>query len=159
MSTTEHLPHGSKTEIRLQWIAIFCMAIGLIVSIYHHTHLIKAERIKSELTSYLHLNERYHKLLFTLIQNDSEVFKKADDQSLQKNKYVLYELFELLATVESLKGYFKELDKDTWPIWNRRIEFLFSKPAVQYAWHLHQADAKEIYLPEFIAHVDHVIAK
>lgn len=159
MNASEHLPHSSRTELRLQWIAIVCMAIGLIVSIYHHSHMIKAERIKSELTSYLHLNDRYNQLVFSLIQNDSEVFKKTDDLSLQKNKYVLYELFELLATVESLKGYFKELDKDTWPIWNRRMEFLFSKPAINFAWQQHQRYAKEIYRPEFIRLVDNVIAQ
>ncbi len=159
MHTSEHLPHSSKTEMRLQWIAIMFMAIGLIISIHHHSQLIKAERIKSELTSYLHLDDRYHKLIFTLLQNDPDVFQKNDDLSLQKNKYLLYELFELFATVETLKSYFQELNEDTWPIWNKRIEFLFSKPAVNYAWEERQRYADKIYSPEFLKHIENIIAE
>lgn len=158
MNPTEH-PLHSKTEIRIQWIAIACMAIGLLTSIYYHGQLLRAERIKSELSSYLHLNDRYHHLLFALIQNDSEVFQKEDEASLKSNKYIMYELFELLASVQSIEKYFKELDKDVWPCWQQRTEFLFSKPAIRYAWQSHLRYAGKIYKPEFIEQIENVIAQ
>lgn len=86
MNPTEHPLHSSKTEIKLHWIAITCMAIGLITSVYYHAHTLKAERIESEINSYLHLNDRYHKLLFTLLQNDPEVFRKTDPDSMHKKQ-------------------------------------------------------------------------
>jgi hypothetical protein len=162
METTEHSIHSSKnhskTELRLQWIAITCMAIGLITSVYFHASILKAERTESELSSYLHLNDRYHSLLFTLIHNDDEVFKKTDDTTLQKNKFIMYELFELFSTIDSLERYFKELDKDVWPCWKRRMEFLFSKPAILYAWHSHLKYAQHIYRPQFVEHIENIIA-
>lgn len=158
MDLTEHSLHNSKTELRLQWIAIVCMAIGLLTSTYFHATILRAERTESELSSYLHLNDRYHALLFTLIHNDNEVFIKTDDDSLQKNKYIMYELFELFSTVESLERYFKELDKDVWPCWKRRMEFLFSKPAILYAWHSHLRYAQHIYRPEFVEQIENIIA-
>ncbi len=157
MNPTEH-PLHSKTEMKLQWIAIACMAIGLVTSIYFHANILKAERIENELSSYLHLNDKYHSLLFKLICDDSEVFKKTDDLSLQKNKYLMYELFELFSTIDSLEGYFKELDKDVWPSWKRRMEFLLSKPAVQYAWQSHRNYAERIYEPHFVEHIESIIA-
>jgi hypothetical protein len=158
MNPTEHPLHSSKTEIKLQWIAIACMAIGLLTSVYFHANILKAERIENELSSYLHLNDKYHSLLFQLIYDDSEVFKKTDDVSLQKNKYVMYQLFELFSTIDSLEGYFKELDKDVWPCWKRRMEFLLSKPAVRYAWQSHRNYAQRIYEPEFVKHIESMIA-
>jgi hypothetical protein len=111
MNATEHSLHSSKIELRLQWIAIICMAAGLITSIYYHANTLKAEHIESEINSYLHLNDRYHKLLFTLLQNDSEVFQKID----HKNKYLIYELFELFATVDLLESHFNELGPEIRP--------------------------------------------
>lgn len=157
MNPTEHPPH-SRTEIKLQWIAIACMAIGLVASIYFHAHILKAERIENELSSYLHLNDKYHSLLFKLIDNDREVFQKIDSASLQKNKYIIYELFELFSTIDAVEGYFKELDKDVWPCWKRRLEFLLSKPAVQYAWGSRRHYAEHIYEPQFVKHVENIIA-
>lgn len=157
MNPSEHPLHSK--EIKLQWIAIACMAIGLVTSIYYHAKILKAERIESELTSYLHLNDRYHNLLFTLIQNDSEVFKKNETALLQKNKYIMYELFELFATVKSVEGYFEELDQDVWPCWERRMEFLFSKPAIRHAWQSHLKYAGKIYKPEFLHLVENMIAQ
>lgn len=159
MKSTEHLLHNSTVEIKLQWIAIICMAIGLITSIYYHSKTLKAERIESEVNAFIHLNDRYQKLLFTLIHNDSEIFKRTDQESLQKNKYVIYELFELLATVYSLEGYFKELDKNIWASWKKRTEFLFTKPAIRYAWQSHAAYAEKIYRPEFVKLVESEIAQ
>lgn len=162
MDSAEHPLHSSgshsKTEIRLQWVAIFCMAIGLLASIYFHVNILKAERTESELASYLHLNDRYHSLLFTLIHNDEDVFKKTADSSLQKNKFIMYELFELFSTVDALERYCKELDKDIWPCWRKRMEFLFSKPAILYAWHSHLKYAQHIYRQEFVAHIEAIIA-
>ena len=77
MNPTEHPPH--TTDSKLQWIAIGCMALGLITSVYYHSQILKAERVESELTSYLHLNDRYHKLLFTLIQNEPDVFQQTNE--------------------------------------------------------------------------------
>lgn len=153
----EHPLHTSDTK--LQWIAIACMAIGLLTSVYYHSHILKAERLESELSSYLHLNDRYHQLLFTLIQNDHEIFSKTGDISLQKNKYIIYELFELFSTVDMLESYFSELDQDVWPIWKRRMEFLFSKPAIKYAWESHLRYADQIYKPAFMKHVETLIAE
>lgn len=156
MNVAEHPPHNM--EIRLQWIAIICMAIGLVTSVYYHANTLKAEHIKNEIDSYLHLNDRYHKLLFTLLQNDPEIFNKTDDASLKANKYILYELFELFATVSMLEGYFSELDKEIWPCWERRMNFLFTKPAMQHAWQCRRKYAEHIYKPEFVNHVERSIA-
>lgn len=158
VNPSEHPLHSSKTTNLLQWIAITCMAIGLITSNYYHIHILKAERVETELTSYLHLNDCYHKLLFNLIQNDSEIFKKIDDSSLGKEKYIMYELFDLFATVQLVENYFTELDKNVWPCWKQRMEFLFSKPAIRYAWQCHLKDARHIYKSEFIQHVENIIA-
>jgi hypothetical protein len=158
MHPTEH-PLHSKTEIRLQWIAIFCMAIGLITSIYYHSHTIKADRIKNEMASYLHLNDRYNKLLFTFIQNDADAFQKTDKQSLQENKYLIYELFELFATIDSFQDYFIEIEENVWPIWEKRMEFLFSKPAVRYAWESTRSYADKIYPSSFVDHVEKILSK
>lgn len=159
MDATQHPLHSSHTEVKLQWIAIACMAIGLITSVYYHAQILKAERIESELSSYLHLNDKYHSLLFKLIDNDSEAFKKADDSSLQKNKYIMYELIELFYTIDSLEAYFKELDKDVWPCWKRRLEFLCSKPAIQHAWQSRRHYAERIYEPEFVQRVESIMAR
>lgn len=159
MSSTEHLLHSSKTEIKLQWLAIICMAMGLITSTYYHAHTLKTERIESEVNSYLHLNDRYHKLLFTLIQNDSEVFRKTDQDSMKKNKYLMYELFELFATVDLLEPHFKELDKEVRSSWERRKEFVFSKPAIRQAWQSHLNYAGKIYKTEFVQEVESIIAQ
>ncbi len=158
MNPTEHPPHSSKTEIKLQWVAIGCMALGLMASIYFHSNILKAERIENELSSYLHLNDKYHSLLFKLIDNDREVFQKTDNASLQKNKYIIYELFELFSTINSVERYFQELDKDVWPCWKRRMEFLLSKPAVQYAWQSRRRYAEQIYDPAFVRHIESIIA-
>jgi hypothetical protein len=158
MNPTEHPPHSSRTEIKLQWIAIACMALGLIASIYFHASILKAERIENELSSYLHLNDKYHSLLFKLIDNDPEVFQKKDNASLQKNKYIIYELFELFSTIESVEVYFSQLNEDVWPCWKRRLKFLLSKPAVQHAWASRRHYAEHIYEPEFVAHVEKVLA-
>ena len=157
MHPTEHPLHSSKTEIRLQWIAILCMAIGLITSIYYHARTLQAEHVESEVNSYLHLNDRYHKLLFTLLQNDAEAFQKTDPDSMRKNKYLMYELFELLATVDLLKNHFNELSQEIHPCWQRRIEFIFSKPAIQHAWQSHLSYAKRIYKAEFILCIERAI--
>ena len=157
MRPTDHPLHNSKTEIKLQWIAIACMAIGLVTSIYYHARTLQAEHLESEVNSYLHLNDRYHKLLFTLLQNDGEVFQKTDPDSMRKNKYLMYELFELLATVDLLKNHFNELGQELHPCWQRRIEFVFSKPAIQHAWQSHLSYAKKIYKPEFILCVERAI--
>lgn len=159
MNPTEHPLHSSKTEIRLQWVAIICMAIGLITSIYYHAKTLKAEHIESEINSHLHLNDRYHQILFTLLENDSEVFKKTDQDSMQKNKYLMYELFELFATVNLLESHFKELGSEVKSCWTKRMEFLFSKPSIQHAWKSHRSYAKEIYKPEFIASIEKVVAE
>ena len=148
-----------RTEVTLQWVAIGCMALGLVISTYYHSHTLKADRVESELTAYLHLNDRYHKLLFTLIDHDSEIFKNRDNfENLQKNKYIIYELFELFSTIDSLEHYFTELDKDVWPTWSRRMEFLFSKPTVRHAWLTHSQYAGKIYKQQFVNRVESVIA-
>ncbi len=159
MNPTEHPLHSSKTEIKLQWIAIICMAIGLITSIYYHANTLKAEHIESEINSYLHLNDRYHKLLFTLLQNDSDVFKKTDLHSMRKNKYIIYELFELFATVDLLENHFNELDQEVRPCWKKRMEFIFSKPSIRQAWQSHLDYAGKIYKPGFIQHVEEIITQ
>ncbi len=122
MNPTEHPPHSSRTEIKLQWIAIACMALGLVASIYFHANILKEERIENELSSYLHLNDKYHSLLFKLIDNDPEVFQKKDNASLQKNRYIIYELFELFSTIESVQVYFHQLDKDVVAVLEKKIE-------------------------------------
>jgi hypothetical protein len=159
MNPTEHPLHNSKTEIRLQWIAIICMAIGLITSIYYHANTLKAEHIESEINSYLHLNDRYHKLLFTLLQNDSKVFQKTDPDSMDQNKYLIYELFELFATVDLLESHFNELGQEIQPYWKRRMEFVFSKPAIRLAWQSHRSYATKIYKSEFVQLVEGVISQ
>lgn len=159
MHPTEHPLHNSKTEIRLQWIAIICMAIGLVTSIYYHANTLRAEHIESEINSYLHLNDRYHKLLFALLQNDSEVFQKTDPDSMRENKYLMYELFELLATVDLLKNHFNELAQEVQPCWKRRMEFIFSKPSVRHAWKSHLSYAEKIYKSDFVEHIEQVIAQ
>ncbi len=158
MNPIEHSLHSSKTEIRLQWIAIVCMAIGLITSIYYHAHTLKAEHIESEINSYLHLNDRYQKLLFTLIQNHPAVFKKPDADSMYKNKYLMYELFELFATVDLLDSHFNELGQEVRSCWEKRMEFVFSKPSIRHAWQSHLAYAGKIYRPNFVQHVERVVA-
>jgi|GEM_PF-4290791 len=145
-------------ENKLQWIAIALTAVGLISTTHYNFHILKATRFETELSYYLNLNERYHKLLFTLITNDSEIFKKNDNASLNNNKYIIYELFELFATVKSLEGYSQELDQDINSIWQKRIHFLFSKPAIQTAWQGHENYAYEIYKPEFVEYIHRVIA-
>ena len=159
MNPTEHPLHSSKTEIKLQWIAIICMAAGLITSIYYHANTLKAEHIESEIHSHLHLNDRYHKILFTLLQNDSEVFKKTDHDSMHRNKYLMYELFELFATVDLLKRHFNELGQEIQSCWVKRMEFVFSKPSIQHAWKSHLSYAGKIYKPEFIESVEKVVAQ
>lgn len=146
-------------ENKLQWIAIGLTAFGLITTTHYNVRILKATRFETEIAYYLNLNERYHKLLFTLLHNDPEVFKKSDDQSLETNKYIIYELFELLATVKSLENYYEELGQDLSNIWQRRVDFLFSKPAVQHAWQIHEAYAQEIYKPEFVSYIQGVIAQ
>jgi hypothetical protein len=159
MKDGQHSLHAPASETTLQWIAIGCMALGLIISTYYNAYTLKTERIEGELTSYLHLNDRYHKLLFTLMDHDSQIFKTHDDFAfLQKNKYIIYELFELFATVDLLENYFTELDEDVWPCWKRRMEFLFSKPAIRHAWQCHANYAGKIYKQEFVQRVENVIA-
>ncbi len=159
MNPTEHPLHSSKTEIRLQWIAIICMAVGLITSIYYHANTLKSEHIESEINSYLHLNDRYHKLLFTLLQNDSKVFQKTDPDAMDQNKYLMYELFELFATVDLLESHFNELSEEIRPYWKRRMEFVFSKPAIRHAWQSHSSYAQKIYKSAFVQHVEGIIAQ
>ncbi len=149
----------SSSESKFQWIAISLTAIGLFSSTYYNSHILKSSRIENELSSYLKLNEQYNKLLFKLINNDSESFKKTDDISLNKNKYVMYELIELFATIKSLEAYHQEIGTDVSGIWNQRLEFLFSKPAIQYAWQLRRKYAEKIYSPTFVKLVEQIIAQ
>lgn len=148
----------STNEDKFQWIAITFTALGLLFSSYYDAQTVKASRIDSELSSYLQLNEQYNKLLFTLINNDSQVFKKVDDLSLENNKYLIYELFELFATVKTFEIHYQELEADVKFIWERRLEFLFSKPAIQYVWQRSYKYTHKIYKPEFIKYVDDLIA-
>ncbi len=148
-----------QSENILQWIAIGLTALGLITTTHYNVRILEATRFETELSYYLNLNERYHKLLFTLVNNDPEIFKKDDDLSLDNNKYIIYELFELFATVKSLEGYYKELDKDISSIWQKRVDFLFSKPAVRHAWQTHETDAQAIYKPEFVNYIHNVLAQ
>ena len=77
---------------------------------------------------------------------------------MRKNKYLMYELFELLATVDLLKGHFNELNREIEPCWQRRMEFVFSKIAIQHAWQSHMSYASNIYRSEFIQCIQKVIA-
>ena len=147
------------SENKLQWIAIAMTAVGLGASAFYSTQALRVARLESELATFLQLNDRYNKLLFTLIQNDSEVFKKTDDATLKDNKYLIYEIFELFSTIKGLEGYFSELDKDVWPIWEKRTQFFFSKPAIRYAWHLHMNYAEAIYKKEFVTYIEEVISE
>ena len=146
-----------SSESKLQWIAIVFTAMGLLVSTYYNANILKAARIDNELSSYLKLNEHYNRLLFTLITNDSEIFKKNDNASLKTNKYIIYELIELLATAKSLEHHYQELTTDVSTIWNKRIAFLFSKPAIQHAWKSRKQYAEKIYEAEFIAFIDAIL--
>ena len=156
MSEGAHLSHASDSK--MQWIAIIFTALGLVISTYYHAFGLKTDRIDGELTTHLHLNDRYHRLLFTLMDHDSGIFKDHDKHELHKNKYIIYEMFELFATVDSLETYFTELGKDVWPCWKRRMEFLFSKPAIRSAWQTHAVYADQIYRPEFVERVESVLA-
>lgn len=147
----------NSTQNKLQWFAIACTALGLLTSTYYNAYILKAARMDNELSSYLKLNEHYNRLLFTLLNNDREIFRRRDDASLNSNKYILYELIELLSTVKSLENYYQELDKDVIAVWNRRIEFLLTKPATQHAWQSRKQYAERIYKPEFVEFVDEII--
>ncbi|MBS0615397.1 MAG: hypothetical protein JSR58_02440 [Verrucomicrobia bacterium] len=140
----------------LQWVAITFTAIGLLATIHFHMHSLQTARIENELFSYLHLNDRYHKLIFTLLEKDANVFQKTDDAYLNENKFLMYELFELFSTADSLKSHFQELNT-LWPHWQKRMEFLFSKPAIQCAWKKHQKSAPQIYDEKFITQVNGII--
>lgn len=71
----------------------------------------------------------------------------------------MYELFELFATVDLLESHFNELSQEVQPSWKRRMEFVFSKPAIRNAWKSHLSYAGKIYKPEFVQHIEGVIAE
>lgn len=146
------------SENKLQWIAIAITATGLIITSYYNMKTLGQARLDSELTTYLQLNDRYNKLIFKLVCNDSEVFKHTDTEALKKNKYIIYEMFDLFSTIKSLETYYSELNKDVWPIWEKRIEFFFSKPAVRYAWQVRMQYANAIYTNDFVEYIDELLS-
>jgi hypothetical protein len=145
------------SESKMSWIGIIFTSIGLVTTVYYHDHILKATRVESELKSYLHLNQRYHQLLFTLINNDSEVFKKYDDGSLKENKYIIYELLDVIAMVKTLENYYTQVVPEIKSDWDRKIDFLLSKPAVQFAWGKRMKYGSKVFNPNFITYVDNII--
>jgi hypothetical protein len=145
------------SESKMSWIGIIFTSIGLITTVYYHDHILKATRMESEMKSYLLLNQRYHELLFTLIHNDSEVFQKVDDQSLKENKYIIYELLNLISTVKTMESCFNEVAPEIKADWERKTNFLLTKPAVQFAWEKRIRYADKIFNPNFISFVENVI--
>ncbi len=146
-----------KSERFLEWMAIGLTVFGLCITCYYQHHTLKAIRVESELNSYLNLSERYHRILHDLLQNDPLVFQRTDNNSLEKNKYVLYEAFELFSTVHSLGKYHKETLNDVLPLWNKRFEHLFKKPAARVAWESQRSYAHRIYNEDFINDVEHIM--
>lgn len=142
------------SESKLQWIAIFTTALGLIITAYLGFHSLKAIHLQSELSTYLQLNETYNRLLFDLIQHDPQVFHKTDDALAKQEKYLIYQMFELFSTIKCLETHCRELGADVWPIWQKRFEYLCSKPAFQHSWGHRLKYAESIYKPEFIDHVN-----
>lgn len=142
----------------MQWIAITITAAGVMCSAYYNSETLRSARIENELSSYLNLNERYQKLIFSLISGDADIFQIVDFKDLHEKKYIIYELLELFSTVKALEGYYLDLDKNIWPIWDERIKFLFSKPAVQSVWKHRRIYAEKIYKAEFIQYVEQVFA-
>lgn len=143
------------SENRLQWVAIICTVIGLLASVYYNAKILTAARMQSEMSSYLHLNERYHKILFSLMEEDPKIFSRTSDMT-KSQKYHIYEMFEVFALVTTLEDHYKEIDSDAWPIWHKRMSFLLQKPAIQHAWQCRMDYAEALYVPEFIAYMENL---
>lgn len=146
------------SETKMSWIGIIFTSIGLLTTVYYHDHILKATRVESEMKSYLHLNQRYHQLLFALIHNDSEVFKKHDDAGLKENKYIIYELLDVISMVKTLEKYHTQVAPEIKFDWERKIDFLLSKPAIQFAWEKRMKYGDKVFNPSFITYVEKIIA-
>ena len=140
----------------MTWVGIIFTSLGLITSVYYHDHILKATRLESEMNSYLNLNQRYHQLLFSLVHN--QAFRNTGGEIVKDDKYVIYELFDLISTVKTLENYFTEAAPDIKADWERKIDFLLSKRAVQQAWKERAEYIDKIYNASFITYVEQVIA-
>ena len=145
------LPDMQNTETKLTWLGILFTMVGLVTTIYYNAHTLKVTRMESEMSCYLHLNDRYHQLMHTLIHN--KTFRHTTAEDLGDEKYILYELFDLFATIKTMESYFTEIAPQLRADWQRKIDFLFSKPAVQAAWKARRDYSDKIYDPAFIAYV------
>lgn len=142
----------------MQWIAIFMTTVSLFLTSYYNHRTLKVAQIENELISHLNLSERYHRILYSLLESDSHVFQRTDRASLEKNQYLIYEAIDLFCTVHSLEKYHEEMVKDIWPQWRMRMEFFFDKPAVRFAWRSQAPIAHQIYNQKFISHVCQLVA-
>ncbi|MCE5293697.1 MAG: hypothetical protein LLF94_03675 [Chlamydiales bacterium] len=140
----------NSSESRLAWLGIIFTSLGLIISVYYNHNSLQAARMESELKSYLTLNERYHQLMFSLVNKGEGVFFKEDDK---ENKYCIYELFDLISTVKIVESHFTSIPSIK-ADWDRKIAFFLSKPAVKHAWRARSEYATKIYSPSFINYID-----
>ncbi len=138
----------------MAWLGIIFTMIGLITSVYYNGHILKVTRMENELNSYLNLNQRYHQLVYSLVHN--KTFRHTSEETLGDDKYVIYELFDLIATWKTMEDYFDDTSPNLKADWERKIHFLFSKPAVQAAWKMRHEYVNKIYSPEFVTYIDNI---
>lgn len=143
------------TESKMAWIGIIFTMLGLVTSVYYNGHILKMTRMENEMNCYLDLNQRYHQLVYKLVHN--KTFRHTSSDDLGDDKYVIYELFDLIATVKTMENYFSETAPQLKADWERKIDFLLTKPAVKAAWKTQSAYMNDIYSPDFIAYIDGTI--
>lgn len=98
--------------------------------------------------------------MFTLVhQGQGVFFNMSDDEQSKESKYIIYEMFDLISTVKTLEKHFTTAIPDIKSDWKRKIDFFFSKPAVQHAWKTRIGYASKIYSEKFIAYVEKKMAK
>lgn len=139
------------SETRAAWLGILFTMAGLVTSIYYSGHILKVTRMENEMNCYLNLNQRYHKLVYTLVHN--KTFRHTTSEELGDDKYVIYEIFDLIATVKTMETY-AEMAPELRADWERKIDFLLSKPAVQAAWKTQIPYINNIYSPDFINYIE-----
>ena len=136
----------------MAWLGIIFTMIGLVTSVYYNAHTLKVTRMESEMSCYLNLNQRYHELVYQLVHN--KTFRHTSGDQLGDEKYLMYELFDLVATIKTMEAYFIETAPELRADWERKIDFLFAKPAVKAAWAARSEYTDKIYDPSFIAYIE-----
>lgn len=140
----------------IQWFGIIIAVLGTFFSSIIGYKSLKAARIESAMNSFITLSDRYHKLFFSLIEEDHNILKRPLE-TVPGQQVIIYQLIELLSEVDDLEIFQKRIGERMLAKWNFRQQKLMSSVIFQCAWDKKEKDKQQLYSKKFISEIDEII--